>query len=926
MSPASDPNATVPHYTRAIVALPVALFAWLCTMIPAVSRGETLHWGIAWLPQRGIEFGFFVDGLSLLFALLITGIGGFIFLYASEYMRGYPQVGRFTTFLVGFMLSMLGLVLSDNLIGLFIFWELTTITSFLLIGYSHEESKARRAALQGLIVTGAGALAMLAGFVILGDAAETYSLREMLDEPGALVDHPDYLAIVILIFAGAFTKSAQFPFHFWLPNAMEAPTPVSAYLHSATMVKAGVFLLARTSPILGGTAVWTETLTIVGALTAVYSAAVALTKNDLKQVLAYTTVMALGVCMMFLGLPVESGEPPASLIAAVTFVVVHALYKAALFMVAGTIDHSTGTRDIRWMGGLRQAMPWTFAAAVLAALSMAGVPPFLGFVGKELLYSSVLASSAAYYATAAIFAANALVVTAALLVGSSPFAGPLSNTPRNAHEGSWTLWIGSLALGCCALLAGLVPGPLFEYLLVPASASVTGSWPHYEAGLWHGFGLPLVLSVFTLAAGCWLYWKRSASLAGLRRILARAGERRSIVRRSHGRHRRFFDQADPLDAVRNPAPLSPDCLRHARVGPGRDDLAQGRSGLAVRASEGHVRRVGARRAHRRLRHRDNPGQVPPSGDLRPRGGRGRYRPDLPFVRSARCRDGAVHGRNAHRSDRRDGAPQIARFQGRSAPEWTRATARRLGLVLGRRHNCLGSACRNGGTAADGAHRLLREDIGAGGVRPERRQRDSRRLPGARHARRDHGPRYSERRGIHACRAPPAPKGAEQPRQRTSLRTGADPFRQDRGDTAMNTLIMRETTRLLVALILMFSVFMLLRGHDQPGGGFVGGLIASIAFCLYLFVADAAAVRRLLRADPSTVGAVGLGMAIASGLVGFVVEGAPFLTCEWTTVGGFKVGTPLAFDVGVYLVVVGAVLTFVLGIKEQLPVLMSDGTQ
>jgi multicomponent Na+:H+ antiporter subunit A len=197
---------------------------------------------------------------------------------------------------------------------------------------------------------------------------------------------------VILIFAGAFTKSAQFPFHFWLPNAMEAPTPVSAYLHSATMVKAGVFLLARTSPILGGTAVWTETLTIVGALTAVYSAAVALTKNDLKQVLAYTTVMALGVCMMFLGLPVESGEPPASLIAAVTFVVVHALYKAALFMVAGTIDHSTGTRDIRWMGGLRQAMPWTFAAAVLAALSMAGVPPFLGFVGKELLYSSVLAS------------------------------------------------------------------------------------------------------------------------------------------------------------------------------------------------------------------------------------------------------------------------------------------------------------------------------------------------------------------------------------------------------------------------------------------------------------------------------------------------------------------------------------------------------
>ncbi len=521
MAAASDPTATVPRFMRAIVALPVALFAWLCTMIPAVSRGETLHWGIAWLPQRGIEFGFLVDGLSLLFALLITGIGSFIFLYASEYMRGYPQVGRFTAFLVGFMLSMLGLVLSDNLIVLFIFWELTTITSFLLIGYSHEDATARRAALQGLIVTGAGALAMLAGFVMLGDASGTYSLREMLAQPGILIGHPSYLAIVILVFAGAFTKSAQFPFHFWLPNAMAAPTPVSAYLHSATMVKAGVFLLARTSPILGGTAAWSDTLTAVGSVTAVYSAAAALTKRDLKQVLAYTTVMALGVCVMFLGLPWESAEVPAGLIAAVTFVTVHALYKAALFMVAGTIDHSTGTRDLRRMGGLRRAMPWTFAAAVLAALSMAGVPPFLGFVGKELLYSSALGSSAWQFATIAIFVANALVVTAALLVGSTPFAGSLSNTPRKAHEGSWTLWIGSLVLGCCALAAGFFPGPVFEFLLVPASASVAGSWPEYEASLWHGFGFPLLLSIFTLAAGCLMYWKRSASLPRLRRALDR---------------------------------------------------------------------------------------------------------------------------------------------------------------------------------------------------------------------------------------------------------------------------------------------------------------------------------------------------------------------------------------------------------------------
>lgn len=521
MAAASDSNATVPHYARAIVALPVALFAWLCTMIPQVARGETLHWGVAWLPQRGIEFGFLVDGLSLLFALLITGIGSFIFLYSSEYMRGHRQVGRFTAFLVGFMLSMLGLVLSDNLIALFIFWELTTITSFLLIGYSHEDATARRAALQGLIVTGAGALAMLAGFVLLGHAAGTYSLREMLAQPGGVTGHPAYPAILVLVFAGAFTKSAQFPFHFWLPNAMAAPTPVSAYLHSATMVKAGVFLLARMTPILGGTGAWTDTLTIVGSVTAVYAAAVALTKTDLKQILAYTTVMALGVCTMFLGLPWESGKLPASVVAALTFVVAHALYKAPLFMVAGAIDHATGTRDIRQIRGLARAMPWSFAAAVLAGLSVVGMPPFLGFAGKELLYSSALESSVWPYATSAIYVANVLLVAAALVVTLTPFLGSLSNKSRQPVEGSWPLWIGSLVLGCCALVAGLFPGPLREYLISPAAAAVHGSRLEHLVSHTHGLSPVLLLSVLTWLAGALIYARGSALLAGLSRFLAR---------------------------------------------------------------------------------------------------------------------------------------------------------------------------------------------------------------------------------------------------------------------------------------------------------------------------------------------------------------------------------------------------------------------
>ena len=519
---AGKANAAVPLYARLVVALPACLFVWFVSMVPSVARGQARVWSFEWLPQLDIAMGFHVDGLALLFALLITGIGIFILLYASEYMRGYPQVGRFTLFLVAFMLSMLGLVLSDDLIGLFVFWELTAITSFLLIGYSHEDPVARRSALQGLLVTGAGSLAMLAGFVLLGEAAGTYSLREMLSEPGGLAHHPNYSATLVLVLAGAFTKSAQFPFHFWLPNAMAAPTPVSAYLHSATMVKAGIFLLARLNPVLGGTELWSVTLTAVGALTAVYSAAVALTRSDLKQVLAYTTVMALGVCVMFIGLPAAPGTESAALgaIAAVSFIFVHALYKAPLFMVAGAIDHSTGTRDLRALGGLRRVMPWSFAAALLAALSMSGVPPFAGFLAKEVLYQSAIGSLHALYATAAIVAANAMIVIAALLVVAGPFGGVLVSTPARPHEGRWPLSAGALVLGATALGAGLFPNLVFEKLLLPAAGSITGQRPHFEAALWHGINLPLLLSVLTLTAAALAYWNRARVMGALTRGLA----------------------------------------------------------------------------------------------------------------------------------------------------------------------------------------------------------------------------------------------------------------------------------------------------------------------------------------------------------------------------------------------------------------------
>ncbi len=283
------------------VAASALLFVWFLTFTPEIRDGQTLRYVIGWVPSLGISLSFLLDGLSLTFALLISGIGTLVFLYSNTYLAGHPQFNRFILFLFSFMLSMLGLVTADNLIALFVFWELTTITSYLLIGFGHETTKGRRSALQALFVTGAGALALLAGFILLGMTAGSFEISEIMKQEEMLKAHVLFVPILILILAGTFTKSAQFPFHFWLPNAMAAPTPVSAFLHSATMVKAGVYLMARLHPTFSGTDIWMWTLTIFGAVTAVSASIFALRQTDLKQALAYTTLMALGTLTLFLG-------------------------------------------------------------------------------------------------------------------------------------------------------------------------------------------------------------------------------------------------------------------------------------------------------------------------------------------------------------------------------------------------------------------------------------------------------------------------------------------------------------------------------------------------------------------------------------------------------------------------------------------------
>lgn len=485
------------------IVIAASLFAWFLTFLAPVSAGEVLRVSYPWVPSLGINLSFVIDGLSLTFCLLISGIGTLVLLYSNTYLRGHPQYARFALFLTSFMISMLGLVLADNLIALFVFWELTTITSYLLIGFGHETKKGRRSALQALFVTGAGALALLAGFILLGVSMGTFEISEIIAQGDALRDSPLYLAILILVLAGTFTKSAQFPLHFWLPNAMAAPTPVSAFLHSATMVKAGVYLMARLHPAMSDTSVWLWTLTVAGAITAVFASFLALRQTDLKQALAYTTLMALGTLTLFLG-----QTSAYAMTAFVTFLIVHSLYKAALFLVVGCIDHATGTRDADVLGGLGRAMPITAIAAAVAALSMAGFPPFLGFIGKELKYAGALAvASEPVLVAGAVLLANSLMFAVAGVVALRPFwrksDGPL---PRAPHEAPWQMLAGPVILATLGAVMGIYPELLQASLINPTVSAFLGDpGDAKELKLWAGVNLPLFMSLATFALGVGIY-------------------------------------------------------------------------------------------------------------------------------------------------------------------------------------------------------------------------------------------------------------------------------------------------------------------------------------------------------------------------------------------------------------------------------------
>lgn len=499
-----------------VAALPFLLFVVFCALLPQIAAGEIVLEAHRWIPSLGIEAAFRLDGLSLTFALLISGIGSAVFLYASAYLRGENRLPRFYVALTLFMASMLGAVLADDLMLLAVFWELTSFTSFLLIGYSPEEAASRRSAQQGFLVTVGGGLAMLAGIILLGSVAGTFSITEILDRGELIAADPLAPTIIVLLATGAFAKSAQAPLHSWLANAMVAPTPVSAYLHSATMVKLGIYLLSRFDPVFSDHALWIALLTGFGAVTMLAGSVLAMRETDLKRVLAYSTIVSLGTLTMLIGVP---GGLAA--VAVVTFLIVHALYKACLFLVAGIIDHETGMRDSSALGGMRHFMPVTAAVALLGGLSMAGLPPFIGFAAKELVYETGLAASAGWTLVAAALVANAAMVVVAGVVAVRCFSGDLTATPKTPHDPGFAMLAGPMVLAALGLLFGLAPWLVGDGLIVPAASAIAGRPLDYSLSLWHGFTPMLGLSVLTLALGVFAYLRWDglrSTLANIRQI------------------------------------------------------------------------------------------------------------------------------------------------------------------------------------------------------------------------------------------------------------------------------------------------------------------------------------------------------------------------------------------------------------------------
>ncbi|MDQ0269882.1 Na+/H+ antiporter subunit A [Cytobacillus purgationiresistens] len=514
-----------------VLIIPVIIFIYLIRFIPGISSGETMYHSMAWMPSFGINFDAYVDGLGLVFGLLITGIGALVILYSIYYMsKEREALHNFYVYLLMFMGAMLGVVFSDNILVLYVFWELTSISSFLLIAYWYQREKSRYGAQKSMLITIFGGLAMLSGFIMLSMMTDTYSIREMFTQINVITEHHLFLPAMILILLGAFTKSAQFPFSIWLPDAMEAPTPISAYLHSATMVKAGIYLVARMTPIFGGSSEWFWLVSGIGLITLLYGSINAVRQTDLKGLLAYSTISQLGLIMSLLGIGSaalyfgygrEADLYVVAITASIFHMINHSTFKGSLFMVVGIIDHETGTRDIRRLGGLMTIMPISFTIAVIGSFAMAGLPPFNGFISKEMFFTSVLEASKLTEFNMETFGilfpviawvASVFTFIYSMILVFKTFRGKYKpeKLEKKAHEAPIGMLISPIILASLVVIIFFFPNIIADYLLKPAVASVLPSLA--EGGIidmkisaWHGWNTELFMTIGVVVLGGLMY-------------------------------------------------------------------------------------------------------------------------------------------------------------------------------------------------------------------------------------------------------------------------------------------------------------------------------------------------------------------------------------------------------------------------------------
>jgi multicomponent K+:H+ antiporter subunit A len=913
-------------------AVAVAGLGLTALSYPAVSGGAVVQSQIQWLPSLGLNLVIRLDGLSWLFAVLVLGIGALIVLYARYYMSPEDPVPRFFSFLLAFMGSMLGLVLSGNLVQLAFFWELTSLFSFLLIGYWHHNRPARDAARMALLVTAAGGLCLFAGVLLIGRIVGSYDIARVLEAGDLIRSSSLYTPALILILLGAFTKSAQFPFHFWLPKAMAAPTPVSAYLHSATMVKAGIFILIRLWPVMSQTDEWYFIVSSTGLLTLLLGAWSAIFQQDLKGLLAYSTISHLGLITLLLGL----GSPPAA-VAAIFHVVNHATFKASLFMAAGIIDHETGTRDLRRLSGLYRFMPITATLAMIAAAAMAGVPLLNGFLSKEMFLSESLQQHSGTLIDRALpflatLASAFAVLYSVRFIHQTFFGPPPTDLPRTPREAPHWMRVPIEILVLICLLVGTIPGRTIGPVLASAVHSVLGAdAPSYSLAVWHGFTPPLLMSTAALVFGFLAYRRFRVELNEtegaplLRHFKSRqifeatlallAFAARFLERRLGTR--RLQPQLRLLLGVAIVAGLLPFLSHGYTLGELEGTIID--PGFAVVWAVGGACALGA--ASRAKFHRltalvlmGGAGLVScisfvwlSAPDLaltqllvetvttvllllglrwlperRPGLGAGN-RSAFPLRRALDAMLAIVAGVGmgliAYAMMTRTPPPSVSRFfLERAYPDAGGANVVNVILVDFRSFDTLGEMTVLAIVALT-VFSLLR-------------------------------------------RFRPATESLGLPAQQR-FQNAYDDERSDRevGDTLVDYLLIpRVIMEWLFPVIVALSFYLFIRGHDRPGGGFIAGVTMATALILQYMAAGTRLVEARLRVQPVRWMGIGLLLAALTGMAALLFD-RPFLKSyfrylELPLFGKVPIASATLFDLGVFLLVVGATALFLVALAHQ----------